>query len=732
MAPSEQRRLGDVQSRWLLPAVVGAAAFVFAAVLYLTSYKNFYYDEWDFVTKARPWDPSLLLLPHNEHWSTIPLLVWKVLFIVVGIRSHLPYEAASLVVHATAALLMFALIRRRSGDLIAFAAALTLLVLGSGATDITWAFQITWVASIAFGLLAMLLLDGNPQFPSRIFAASAALICSLMCSGVGLAFLAAVGAELLVDRSRRKFLFALVAPGAIFAAWFLAFGAGLPGTPGAPCPTCAPSGFRADVHKGPIGLSYLASLGEFVKAGLDASVAGLFGLSVIWAPLLVIVVAFVVVHWISERKVSSWQIGMITGVLVWFTLVGLGRAQLGPGAATDSHYVYVGIVFLLPVIANAARVFPWRGLWKPSLVAVFAICLVGNITLLRDQAIAQTDLMRTENAQLQTVTAFRGAPDMDLMRSLDDTIMPQLSAGPYFAATDALGLPVPSATIDTLRQLPSTVVDLEMLNLFGGALKVEADNSRSTLGLECRGVDPSQGTTMDFRVPDGQWVVVEPSKSGEAFIYLGFLGPPSSKPIRKVQLQALTPEWIYVPDTGKPAVWQLRIQTIDANVVRVCSTATLHVSQTLNNLFRAQAESFTLGKGWTSVVDVSASAGGAARVSSGTAPQSGAFGMEFVPAPGSYDVWYRVKVNSNTATKREIILTVTDTTAGSYLASNTLAAYQASTSYAWLPVASNVVPTSGHLMRFQVNIANRLSTDWFVDEAIMVPAGSPPPAPGAY
>ena len=64
------------------------------------------------------------------------------------------------------------------------------------------------------------------------------------------------------------------------------------------------------------------------------------------------------------------------------------------------------------------------------------------------------------------------------------------------------------------------------------------------------------------------------------------------------------------------------------------------------------------------------------------------------------------------------------------MAGATFAANQAQATYDWLLVASDVVPTNGHLMRFQINIAGKLTTDWFFDEAIMVPAGSPVPAPG--
>ncbi|HXC77896.1 MAG TPA: hypothetical protein VNU19_12670, partial [Candidatus Acidoferrum sp.] len=248
MNPANRPRVGDVQSRALLPALLAVSALVFAGVLYLTRYKNFYYDEWDFVSLYRPSQSTSIWLPHNEHWVTLPILLWKLLFLVFGIGNHLPYQVAAVAVHVACVVLLFVLVRRWSGELPAFAAALTLLVLGSGATNIVWAFQVSWTLSTAFGLLAMLLVDGNPPFASRVPLVSIALLLSLMSSGIGLGFLAAVGAELFFDARRRRFLIALVVPVAAYGIWFVFFGAGLQGTPGAPCATCAPTGLGGDFH----------------------------------------------------------------------------------------------------------------------------------------------------------------------------------------------------------------------------------------------------------------------------------------------------------------------------------------------------------------------------------------------------------------------------------------------------------------------------------------------------
>src|SRR5579864_5117891 len=127
-----KRSIGDVRAPRLWPALIVVSLLTFGALLYVTGYMNFFWDEWDFVTTARPWNINVFLLPHAEHWSTIPILIWKVLFLVVGIRTHIPYEAALLIGHLGAVLLLFTFIRRRSGDVSAFAAALVLLLLGGG------------------------------------------------------------------------------------------------------------------------------------------------------------------------------------------------------------------------------------------------------------------------------------------------------------------------------------------------------------------------------------------------------------------------------------------------------------------------------------------------------------------------------------------------------------------------------------------------------------------------
>jgi hypothetical protein len=551
----------------LRPQLIVLSLVLFVDVLHLTSYKTFFFDEWTFIVSRRPWDLGLILLPQNGYLTVIPILAWKVLFVAVGLRSYVPYEAVLLATHVTTVLLMFVLIRRRSGDLPALGASATLLFLGSGGENIVYAFQINWVGSAAFGLLAMILLDGNPPFPGRLPAVSLALLCSLLCHSIGLAFVAAVAIELATDPARRRFLLSLVVPIAAFIAWLVVFSTSHD--------SGTPSVFSSVLSRAN-GPTYLVTLAGFVATGVETSAAGIVGLAVTAGAASLSVLAGIV-GWglYRQKRIQRWQLGMVAGLLSLFALAALGRADLGPLYATQSRYIYAGAVFLLPLVAHAAGELPWRGLWRPLLATAFAFALLSNIVQLQIRAVSQIDFMRVEVAELQTVEVFRGAPDMTPHGYIENDDMRTLQASDYLAATAELGSAVPRASLNTLNQLPAYAVDRVMVNLFGDALTFKADGGRSVQGLTCRNIDSSAGSTMDLQVPNGQAVMLQSSKGGDALLFLGFESPPVPPPLHQLQLLPATPEWIQLPDTGKPIIWQLRISTGAVGLVRVCVSSGL-------------------------------------------------------------------------------------------------------------------------------------------------------------
>jgi hypothetical protein len=116
--------------------IVIASLLGAATILWLASAFTFYYDEWTFITTAPAWSWATFLQPHNEHPVMITRARYAALLSTVGLRSYLPYMAVLLALHAASVVLLFEIVRRRNGDLVALATAALLLLLGAGWEDL--------------------------------------------------------------------------------------------------------------------------------------------------------------------------------------------------------------------------------------------------------------------------------------------------------------------------------------------------------------------------------------------------------------------------------------------------------------------------------------------------------------------------------------------------------------------------------------------------------------------
>ena len=102
--------VGDAALRWPYRRLLFISVIAVVGLLYLTSYKDFYFDEWDFIVSRRSWSLAVFILPRFYYMSAIPILIWKLLFLAVGLRSYVPYEAVLLANDVAVVLLLFALI----------------------------------------------------------------------------------------------------------------------------------------------------------------------------------------------------------------------------------------------------------------------------------------------------------------------------------------------------------------------------------------------------------------------------------------------------------------------------------------------------------------------------------------------------------------------------------------------------------------------------------------------
>jgi len=400
--------------------VAAAAVIVSAAILWLSRGFTFYFDEWTYILPSdTTW--TVYLQPHNEHPVMLSRLIYASLLNTVGMRSYLPYMAVLLALHATSVVLLFELVRRRAGDGIAVAAASLLLVLGAGWENLLWAFQISFVGSVACGVGALLAMDALPR---RTWLAMLLLFGSLMFSGIGLFFLIAAAVWLALTPNRRRDLIWIAPVAVALGAWYVAYG-------------------HAGAPPRPLSLAAnLVALPQYVLWGLGASVAGLIGEGGLFGPvLLLLAVAALAFTW-RHRPPDAFALAIAAALVAFYVVTGINRAQIGYQQSGSGRYVYEGAVFWLLLLADPARDLRWRGTWRPALIACLFLACFSSSVLLYTWVLAKTVQMQREAADLQALAAVRADPCMDPNGAVDLLVMPQVTSPPaYYSAVDRYGDP---------------------------------------------------------------------------------------------------------------------------------------------------------------------------------------------------------------------------------------------------------------------------------------------------
>jgi len=333
----------------------------FGALLYIGRRQWFFYDEWEFLATRGLGGQSLrLFAPHNEHWSTIPILVFRGLYAVVGLRSYLPYLAVLLLLHVTIAYVVWRLmLRAGAGGWVATALAAIFLFLGGGYENIIWAFQIGFLISTLCGLVMLILADhGDRRFGRRDAAVWAVGVAGLMSSGVGVTMVGIAGVTALLRRGWRAALATVSVPALVYFGWLALEGhRGLSGT-----------------H---LSASLLVDIPAYVWNGLTGAADLPSRLSILGAAAVVAVLAWCLLHHRAAAHQAPAFAGAI-GAVLFFVVTGLGRVQLGASQASSPRYVYVATALLLPIVAVMLSAVARRGLITQLGVGVLILLVLAH------------------------------------------------------------------------------------------------------------------------------------------------------------------------------------------------------------------------------------------------------------------------------------------------------------------------------------------------------------------
>jgi hypothetical protein len=381
---------------------------------------TFFVDEWQLLVERRRWDLDAFLRPLYEHLFLVPVAVFKVLMLAVGIGPRWVYGLPLIAMHLTCVALVYVLARSRLGPWFALAPAALILFLGSSVDNMLLPIQISFLASTAAGLGMLLAFDGSST-RRRDGTACILLGLSLASSSLGLSFVVAALAEVLTRQSWTRRLWIVLVPVLVYAAWFVVYG-----------PTGLQQGgdLRGNVPFVPAHMAAAAAAVLGALAGLDLA----------WGRVLAVAGAlFVLGRVLSGERLSPRVISLGLAVLVFWSVGGLARAhQHDPDA---SRYLYPAAVYIVLIGVEFLRPVRLGTRWAAVLAVGVAFAAIGNANSLRgarDSLQGFTRMLSAQFAALEVLGRENVPPDF--VAAVD--LAPGISAEDYFEMVDDLGSPV--------------------------------------------------------------------------------------------------------------------------------------------------------------------------------------------------------------------------------------------------------------------------------------------------
>lgn len=312
-----------------LHAVSLAAGFL--VLLYCNRDQWFFGDEWDFLGHRGVLEADRSIwAPHTDHWSTGAILVYRALYSLYGLKTYVPYVVVLLLLHVAVAHLLWRLMRRAAIDLpVATALVAVFVVLGAGAENLLWAFQIGFIGSLALGLAALLLVDHDGPWDGRDFGAWAVSIIGLTFSGVSVTMVAVAGMTVLMRRGLRQAALTVAVPGAVFMTWFLLIG-------------------NQNLGSSRRELEDVFDYPGYIWTGLRTAVEQAVGFPGA-GPLLVLGLAVFLLRRGGQAAGPAAPVfACALGALVMFAIIAFGRTDLGVEQSEAPRYTYIVVALALP------------------------------------------------------------------------------------------------------------------------------------------------------------------------------------------------------------------------------------------------------------------------------------------------------------------------------------------------------------------------------------------------
>jgi hypothetical protein len=372
----------------------------------------FFGDEWSYIVDRRAaWSNGrygdALFLPHNEHWTTLPILAYSMLFKVFALKSYLPYMVLLVALHGIAVLALHTmLVRVGVGRVAALGGTLLFALFGAGAENLSWAFQIGFVGSITLGLLHLLTAERATDSRWRSVGGPMLGLLNVMTSGLALPMLATVGIMLGIQRRYRSALINVGPAALAYAMWWISYGNKRVSPPS-----------RPELWVGYVEKGVFTTLEETTHLKWMGAV-------------LTVALLIAASRWWKEREQKSIPLASLIGLVVMFLMLAIGRSSFGVDQAASSRYLYgAGALVIGPLLLMTKTLIADTNVrkWVTSVGLILAI--TGNASAVHLFAIGRLEAVHQSKRQILDVAR---RPDL---ATLTNDIVPDPTFTPWLRAS---------------------------------------------------------------------------------------------------------------------------------------------------------------------------------------------------------------------------------------------------------------------------------------------------------
>ena len=357
-SPSTTTRATKLRETHAAGIAFGVVLFA-GLVFYLVAGHHiwFYRDEWDYLA-GRGFNVHDLLAQHGGHLSVVPVAVYRLMYSTIGLRSYVPYQLLTILLHLAEATLLWIIMRRaRVNPWVATVVAGAFVFFGSASQDILWADQIGFSGALAFGLTQLVLADHDGPVDRRDWFALGAGLLAILSAGVAVATLFAVGLATLIRRGWRVALMQVAPLGALYGAWWLHY----TGTS------------QASVHDPHV-------LWGWFRTGIVDAFDALGQFSIVGWAIAAVLVGGSVLAWRQcppgeRRKRLAVPAAALAASAAFLLITGVNRAWIGIRFAGSSRYLHITVALMIPALGVAADAVIRR--WRVFAVVVPILFLIG-------------------------------------------------------------------------------------------------------------------------------------------------------------------------------------------------------------------------------------------------------------------------------------------------------------------------------------------------------------------